>query len=76
MRTILIRCPKTGQAISTGKAAASASVFRSMPVFFGHTYCPYCRQMHEWFAKEGWVDDSEMPVVEKSSTRARSESRC
>ena len=33
MGTIMIRCPSTGPAISTGKEVASAVVFRSMAVF-------------------------------------------
>ncbi|MBV1697043.1 MAG: hypothetical protein KGQ47_01730 [Hyphomicrobiales bacterium] len=55
MVTIMIRCPTTGQAISTGRKVASIEAFRSSPVFFGRTYCPHCRLMHEWFAKNAWV---------------------
>ena len=54
---IMIRCPKTGQAISTGRYVEPAT-FRSTPVFFSRTYCPLCRSMHEWFAKDAWVSET------------------
>jgi hypothetical protein len=31
--------------------------FGATPVFFSRTYCPICRTLHEWFAKEAWVCD-------------------
>ena len=58
MGMIMIRCPKTGRAISTGRFVAPA-IFRSTPVFFSQTHCPLCHVMHEWFAKDAWVCDSE-----------------
>jgi len=57
MGMLMIRCPKTGRAISTGRPAEPA-VFRSSPVFFGQTYCPYCDATHEWFTRDAWVSDS------------------
>jgi len=67
MGMIMIRCPKTGQAISTGRYVEPAT-FRSTPVFFSRTYCPLCRLMHEWFAKDAWVCEtagSECQTVHK-----------
>ena len=58
MSMLMIRCPKTGQAIPTGREVEIA-VFRSTPVFFSRTYCPLCRVTHEWFAQDAWVCDSE-----------------
>jgi hypothetical protein len=55
MGMIMIRCPKTGQAISTDRYVEPAA-FRSTAVFFSRTYCPLCRIMHEWFAKDAWVE--------------------
>jgi hypothetical protein len=57
MGMLMIRCPKTGQAIFTGKYVEPAA-FRSTPVFFSRTQCPLCYATHEWFAKEAWVRDS------------------
>jgi hypothetical protein len=51
MGMITIRCPKTRQGVSTGRYV-EPTTFRSSPVFFSRTYCPLCRSMHEWFAKE------------------------
>jgi hypothetical protein len=47
MGILMIRCSKTGRAISTGTYVESAA-FRSSPVFFGQTYCPHCDATHEW----------------------------
>ena len=58
MSMLMIRCPKTGQAISTGRDVEIAA-FRATPVFFGRTYCPICRVTHEWFAQGAWISDSE-----------------
>jgi hypothetical protein len=57
MSMLMIRCPKTGRAIFTGREVESAS-FRSSPVFFSRTYCPLCCVTHEWFAQNAWVCDS------------------
>ena len=42
MGKVMIRCPKTGKAISTGMHIDRAA-FGSMPVFFSSTFCPSCR---------------------------------
>ena len=46
MGTIMIRCPSTGPAISTGKEVASAAVFRSMAVFLAE-HSPRCKVTRE-----------------------------
>ena len=56
MGMLMIRCPKTGQAIFTGRYVESAT-FLSTPVFFSRTHCPLRQATHEWFAKEAWVCD-------------------
>jgi protein-disulfide isomerase len=58
MGRLMIRCPKTSQAIFTGKYVALER-FRSIPVFFSDTYCPHCNLFHEWFAKDAWICDEE-----------------
>jgi hypothetical protein len=60
MGILMIDCPKTGRAISTGRHVETAT-FASSPVFFSRTYCPLCRAMHEWFAKDAWVHDPGFP---------------
>jgi hypothetical protein len=59
MGILMIRCSKTGRAISTGTYIESAAAFRSSPVFFGQTYCPHCGAKHEWFAKDAWLCESD-----------------
>jgi hypothetical protein len=56
MGTVMIRCPNTGHAISTGIEADRERFVRS-PVFFARSLCPICRIQHEWFAQEAWVDE-------------------
>jgi len=66
MGILMTRCLRTGRAISTG-TYVDAAAFRSSPVFFGQTFCPYCNATHEWFARDAWVCDSEDAKV-KSKT--------
>ena len=68
MSMLMIRCPKTGRAISTGREVEIAA-FRSSPVFFSRTYCPLCRVTHEWFAQDAWVCDSEASECEGAGER-------
>jgi hypothetical protein len=63
MSMLMIRCPKTGRAISTGREVEIAA-FRSTPVFFSRTYCSLCRVTHEWFAQDAWICDSGCPECE------------
>ena len=57
MGIVMISCPETQRAISTG-IQADYETFRSAPVFFSRTFCPLCRLTHEWFAKDAWVCDA------------------
>jgi hypothetical protein len=56
MGVLMVKCPKTGCAISTGMTTDRPS-FDHSPVFFGRTFCPIYRVNHEWFAKDAWVQD-------------------
>ena len=56
MGMLMVRCPKTGRAISTGRQIESR--------FFSSTYCPHCRARHEWFVKDAWVCDSDWSECE------------
>lgn len=58
MGMIMFRCPKTGRTIATGIHVAQTS-FRASAVFFSRTHCPVCQVVHEWFAKDAWVCNSE-----------------
>lgn len=56
MGAVMIKCPRTGRAISTGMTA-DRDTFRSSAVFFARAYCSICQANHEWFAREAWVDE-------------------
>ena len=56
MGAVMIRCPRTKQAIPTG-IMSSRAAFEATPVFFGRVTCPHCRVTHEWFAGDAWVDE-------------------
>lgn len=60
MGVVMIKCPQTGRAISTGMAA-DRETFRCSAVFFARSYCAICETNHEWFAKEAWVDEPHPP---------------
>jgi hypothetical protein len=66
MGVLMIRCPSTGRAISTGRHVDPAA-FRSAPVFFSRTDCPLCHMVHEWFAKDACVCDLESAACEAAS---------
>ncbi len=57
MGFVMIRCPETRRAISTG-IEADRAMFRATPVFFSRTFCPLCRTTHEWFAADAWVGET------------------
>ncbi len=54
MGAVMIRCPHTGYAVATGYEA-DPEPFRKTPVFYAITYCPICREDHQWFAGDAWV---------------------
>lgn len=73
MGSIMINCPATGHAISTGMRA-DRSTFSRTPVFIAHSYCPLCRKEHEWFAKDAWVQEGRSEA--RAEPQARAEPRC
>ena len=68
MGIVMISCPETRRAISTGIQVDRAT-FHSTPVFFSRTFCPLCRVKHEWFAKDAWVCDSAAADCDPSRER-------
>jgi len=56
MGMVMVKCPETGRAISTGMKTDRESFQRST-VFFGRTHCPICHTDHAWFAREAWVHE-------------------
>ena len=68
MGTVMIRCPETRRAISTGINADRAT-FRATPVFYSRTFCSLCRKPHEWFAKDAWIYESGLPHSDADGNR-------
>ena len=65
---VMIKCPATGHAISTG-IEANRDGFRQRPVFFARTLCAICRSTHEWFAREAWVEEPSVEISIHSTPR-------
>jgi hypothetical protein len=53
--TVMVRCPNTGQAVSTGVEMDGAT-FANLPAIRARLLCPVCRQEHDWPVREGWLD--------------------
>ena len=66
MGTLMIKCPKTGSAISTG-IQMERTTFSNSPVFFARTMCPQCKTQHEWFARAAWIHEPNNPHPEASN---------
>jgi hypothetical protein len=58
MGIVMVKCPATGRAISTGIDMDEAR-FRRTVVFMGRSYCRHCRTEHEWFAGDAWVEPAQ-----------------
>lgn len=58
MGVIMIKCPRSGRAITTGMNT-DRETFQCSAVFFSRTYCTTCRITHEWFARDAWVYEPE-----------------
>jgi hypothetical protein len=56
MGAVMIRCPRTGQAVSTAIETEPA-VFNRLPHVEARMYCPRCGEEHVWTAREAWLDD-------------------
>lgn len=70
MGIVMIRCPATGRAISTGIEADALS-FNRTPVFIAHTWCPICKIDHEWFAADAWISEARLAINQNSRTILR-----
>jgi len=54
MGAVMIRCPRTGRAVSTAIETEPA-VFSRLPEVAGRMQCPDCGQEHIWSASEAWL---------------------
>ena len=57
MSALMIKCPKTGQAISTGIETDDHS-FGQIPDVLSRAHCPVCGLDHVWWKREAWLADA------------------
>jgi hypothetical protein len=58
MSAIMVKCPNTGQFISTGIETDQQS-FRSLPDVPAHSRCPLCGLEHVWWKREAFLKGME-----------------
>jgi len=56
MGAVMIRCPRTGRAVST-EIETEASVFSRLPLVAARMHCALCGEEHSWTASEAWLDE-------------------
>jgi hypothetical protein len=67
MSTLLIRCPNTGEPISTGIEIDDHSL-KQVPDVLSHSQCPLCGIDHAWWKHEAWLADHPVrPVPHKAA---------
>jgi len=64
MGTVMIRCPRSNQAVSTG-IETEQSVFNRLPEVAARLHCPLCGGEHFWTARNAWLQDLSLaPTIE------------
>lgn len=54
MGAVMIRCPRTGKAVSTS-IETEPCVFSRLPDVRARMRCPLCDEEHIWTAREAWL---------------------
>jgi hypothetical protein len=54
MSSVMIRCPTTGDSVST-EIETEPNVFRKLPNVAGRMRCPACGQEHMWMTSSAWL---------------------
>ena len=62
MGAVMIRCPRTGRAVSTA-IETEPSVFSRLPEVAARMRCPLCGEEHVWTAKEAWLEEATLVPV-------------
>jgi len=58
----MIRCPNTGQQISTG-IETDARGFGQLPHILTHSRCPACGLEHPWLKGDAWLESDDGAFV-------------
>ena len=56
MGAVMIRCPRTGRAVST-EIDTEPSEFSRLPEVAARMRCPDCGEDHIWTASEAWLGE-------------------
>ena len=56
MGAVMIRCPRTGRAVST-EIETEPSVLSRLPEVASRMHCPLCGEEHVWTASEAWIEE-------------------
>jgi predicted RNA-binding Zn-ribbon protein involved in translation (DUF1610 family) len=54
MSSVMIRCPNTGEPVSTA-IETEPTVFRKLPKISARMHCPACGQEHVWSTSSAWL---------------------
>ena len=52
MGVLMIKCPSTGRAVSTG---IEMSAVERLPIVIATATCSACGRVHEWTVKDAWL---------------------
>src|SRR5262245_7159177 len=63
VRVIMIKCPQTGEEVSTGIVTTASSHCR-LPDTFTFFRCPACGSEHGWWKWEARLDPSNLPSTQ------------
>ncbi len=56
MASVMIKCPKTGQAVPTGIGTTKEG-WEAMQMSGNSTICPACGSMHTWDKKDAFLQE-------------------
>ena len=55
MTRVMIKCPATGEPVSTGMSMDKASL-ESSTLSMNSVSCPHCQQMHTWNKEDAYLE--------------------
>jgi hypothetical protein len=66
MSVIMIRCPKTGDEVSTGIECENDD-FKKLPFVITQTACPCCGDEHCWTKSDAWLNEGKLgqPITDQ-----------
>jgi hypothetical protein len=68
MGVVMITCPTTGRAATTGIETDQRS-FDALPDILSTTKCPHCGAAHVWWTREAWLaadGGGDLPLVARA----------